>query len=235
MAFELPDLPYDHDALEPHMSAETLRLHHGKHHKGYVDGLNESLEDTDGLSLEEVIQRSFDSDDAKDVFNQAAQCWNHGFFWNCLSPDGGGRPDGALGRQIEADFGGFENFREAFKATAAGQFGSGWTWLVLDNGRLKVTSTPDAELPMIHGQQALLTCDVWEHAYYLDYKNERDRFIDAFLDNLVNWTFVAEQFARQGEGGSVAGRRFQEAQQEFAKSGAKAKGAKSAAKALERP
>lgn len=237
MAFELPKLPYDYDALEPHISAETLRLHHGKHHKGYIDKLNNALEEAgaEDLSLEQVIQRSADSEDAKGLFNNAAQSWNHEFFWNCMTPGGGGMPDGELGRQIEADFGGFEKFRKAFKTAATGQFGSGWAWLVLDGGRLKVTSTANAGLPMTQGQQALLTCDVWEHAYYLDYRNERASFVDAFLHNLVNWEFVAQQFALQGEGSAVAGRRYQEAQSDFAQSGAVTDGAKAAAEALEGP
>ena len=205
MAFKLADLPYDHDALEPHVSAETLHLHHGKHHKGYVDKLNKPVDEAgiEQLSLEEVIQHS------------------------------AGEPEGELGRQIDADFGGIEKFREAFKAAATGRFGSGWAWLVLDNGRLKVTSTSNGELPMTKGQQALLTCDVWEHAYYLDYKNDRGAFVDAFLDKLINWDFAAQQFALQGEGSSVAGRRYQEAQKDFAQSGDVRQGAEAAAEALE--
>ena len=235
MAFNLPDLPYDYDALEPHMSAETLHLHHGKHHKGYVGKLNEAVEEAgvNGLSLEELIQRSADKEDERELFNNAAQSWNHEFFWNCMTPNGGGEPEGELARQIKSDFGSFEKFREEFKAAATGRFGSGWAWLVLDNGRLKVMSTANAELPMTHGRQALLTCDVWEHAYYLDYNNERDRFVDAFLDNLVNWKFVAERFALQGEGSPVAGRRYQEAQEDYASSGSVKEGAESAAEALD--
>jgi len=196
MAFQLPDLPYAHDALEPFMSADTLQTHHGKHHQAYVDKLNAALGDDDDRSLEAVIQNAVGREGAHGVFNNAAQVWNHTFFWNCMTPQGGGRPDGALAEQIDADFGGFNAFRDAFKAAAMAQFGSGWAWLVLENGTLKITTTSNADLPMVHGQHALLTCDVWEHAYYLDHKNRRDAFLDAFLDKLVNWAFVAEQFER---------------------------------------
>ena len=217
MSFELMDLPYDQDALAPHMSAETLKFHHGKHHATYVSKLNDAIKDTPmaDLSLEEIIEKAagddaeydvdipFDGigenaagDDAKSgLFNKAAHVWNHDFFWNCMKPGGGGKPDGELLSQIESDFGSFDSFAEEFKAAAAGRFGSGWAWLVLQDGKLKVVSTQNADLPMVHGQKALLTCDVWEHAYYLDYQNERPRFVASFLDNLVNWDYVASQYA----------------------------------------
>lgn len=235
MAFELPDLPYKYDALEPHMSADTLRFHHDKHHKGYVDAVNKQLADLDttGLSLDEVIQRSVDGGLPETLFNPAAQAWNHDLFWKCMTPKGGGKPDGELARQIDEDFGSFEQFATAFKNAATGQFGSGWAWLVLDNGHLKVTSTANADLPLRTGQHALLTCDVWEHAYYLDYQNERGKFVDVFLDKLVNWAFVAERFAMQGEGGQVAARKYQESQEAFAGTDAAEKGAKKAADALD--
>ena len=197
MSFELMDLPYDQDALAPHMSAETLKFHHGKHHATYVSKLNDAIKDTPmaDLSLEEIIEKAAGDDAKSGLFNNAAQVWNHDFFWNCMKPGGGGKPDGELLSQIESDFGSFDSFAEEFKAAAAGRFGSGWAWLVLQDGKLKVVSTQNADLPMVHGQKALLTCDVWEHAYYLDYQNERPRFVASFLDNLVNWDYVASQYA----------------------------------------
>jgi len=220
LTFKLPDLPYAYDALSPHMSAETLKYHHGKHHAGYVKKLNDSIEGTRlaDLSLEELIHKTADDEDYVGLFNNAAQVWNHSFFWQCMAPGGGGGPDGQLSRQIEADFGGSEAFREAFQDAATGQFGSGWAWLVSVAGKLQIVSTPNAVPPMVLGKRALLTCDVWEHAYYLDYQNERPRFVEAFLDHLVNWDFVAEQFEIQDEGGSAAARRSRDAQEPFAQS-----------------
>ena len=204
MNFTLPDLPFPPDALAPHMSAETLQYHHGKHHAGYVRKLNQAVEGTGlaNLSLEEIILKTADEAEHTGVFNNAAQVWNHSFFWHCLSPKGGGKPDGELSRQIDEDFGSFDTFREAFLDAATGQFGSGWAWLVSEAGKLKVVSTANAVTPMVNGQQALLTCDVWEHAYYLDYQNKRSRFVENFLDHLVNWEFVNEQFQLPGEGAS---------------------------------
>lgn len=218
MTFRLPDLPFAYDALEPHMSAKTLKLHHGKHHRGYVDSLNELLADSEfaELSLDEIVQETADNPKLEPLFNNAAQSWNHAFFWQSLTPGGGGEPSGDLLRQIEEDLGGMESFAERFVAAATDRFGSGWAWLVLDNGRLKIVSTPNATPPTVRGQQPLLTCDVWEHGYYLDYQNRRDDYVKAFLENLVNWDFAMEQFAQQGEGGSVAARRFQEAQHDAA-------------------
>jgi Fe-Mn family superoxide dismutase len=182
------------------MSAETLQYHHGKHHDGYVRKLNDAIKGSEfaDLSLEDVIQGTARRAEHVGLFNNAAQVWNHSFFWQCMRPDGGGRPNGQLARQIDADFGSFEAFHQAFRDAATGQFGSGWAWLVLEAGKLRVASTANAEPPMVRGQKALLTCDVWEHAYYLDYQNERPRFVKTFLDNLVNWDFAAEQFDMHG-------------------------------------
>ncbi|ARJ65408.1 superoxide dismutase [Magnetospirillum sp. ME-1] len=193
MAFELPPLPFAIDALEPHISARTFEFHHGKHHAAYVTNLNNLTKDTDlaSKSLEEVIKVAAADLPAKQgIFNNAAQVWNHTFFWNCMKKGGGGKPGAKLLARIESDLGGFDKFKEDFKAAAVGQFGSGWAWLVLDAGKLKITKTANADLPMAHGQKALLTVDVWEHAYYLDWQNRRPDFVQCFLDNLVNWDFV---------------------------------------------
>jgi len=193
MAFELPPLPYPNDALEPYSSARTLEFHHGKHHQAYVTALNELVENTPMArqSLEEVIRSTAKDESKTAVFNNAAQVWNHTFFWNCMKPKGGGPPKGDIARALERDLGGFAKFEDAFKAAAVGQFGSGWAWLVADKGKLKVTHTPDGVNPLALGQVALLACDVWEHAYYLDYQHRRPDFVQAFLDHLVNWDFVA--------------------------------------------
>jgi len=200
MPFSLPTLPYTDDALEPVYSARTISFHHGKHHKAYVDNLNKLIAGTDWESktLEEIIQASA-SDSAKTgIFNNSAQVWNHTFFWHCMKPGGGGKPQGQIATMLDASFGSYETFAEQFKANAVGRFGSGWGWLVLDGGVLKLVSTPNAETPMTKGQVALLTVDVWEHAYYLDYQNRRPDFVQAFLDKLVNWDFVAENLAKVG-------------------------------------
>lgn len=197
MAFELPSLPYDKSALEPHMSAQTFEFHHGKHHNAYVTNLNNLTKDTPMATkpLEDVIHEAWKSGNTG-VFNNAAQVWNHTFFWNCMKPAGGGAPTGAIADKINEAFGSYDKFKDEFKAAGTTQFGSGWAWLVLDGGALKVTKTPNAETPMVHGQTALLTCDVWEHAYYLDFQNRRPDFLATFLDNLVNWDFVNEQLAK---------------------------------------
>jgi len=198
MAFTQLALPFASDALESYgMKAETFEYHYGKHHKAYVDNLNKLVDGTElaNKSLEEVIQIAFGDSAKAGIFNNAAQVWNHSFFWNCLKPAGGGAPTGALAAKIEEDFGSFEKFKEEFSTAAATQFGSGWAWLVDDGGTLKVIKTPNAENPLAHGKKALLTIDVWEHAYYIDFKNARPGFIKNFLDNLVNWDFVAENFA----------------------------------------
>lgn len=195
MAFELPPLPYDRDALEPHMSSRTFDYHYGKHHQAYVTKLNGLIEgtDLDGKSLEDIILVSAGKADMTGVFNNAAQVWNHTFFWNSMKPNGGGRPAPKLAEMIDTAFGSYDNFVEKFKAAAAGQFGSGWAWLVLDEGALKIVTTANAETPLTQGMTPLLTCDVWEHAYYLDYQNDRPGFVGVFLDKLVNWDFAAAQ------------------------------------------
>lgn len=200
MSIALPDLPYAQDALEPHISANTISFHYGKHHATYVDKLNGLIAGTahENSTLEEIIMASADDAAQAGVFNNAAQIWNHTFYWNGMAPAGGGTPSGDLAARINADFGGFDAFKEAFATAAANQFGSGWAWLVLDAGSLKITTTSNAALPMTQGQHALLTCDVWEHAYYLDYQNLRPGYVATFLDKLVNWDFVANQLAEAG-------------------------------------
>jgi Fe-Mn family superoxide dismutase len=193
MVFELPPLPYSDTALEPYYSAQTFSFHHGKHHKAYVDNLNKLLPGSpfENSSLEEIIRATAGDQTKAGFFNNAAQVWNHTFFWNCMKPGGGGRPSGPLAGRIDTSFGSYEKFAEQFKAAAVGRFGSGWAWLISELGELKIMSTPNAENPMSLGKVALLTCDVWEHAYYLDYQNRRPDFVQAFLDHLVNWDFVA--------------------------------------------
>lgn len=190
-------LPYADNALEPYMSANTFSFHYGKHHAAYVTNLNKLIEGTElaDKPLEEIVVSSF-KEGKTPIFNNAGQVWNHNFFWQSMKPGGGGTPSGALADKINADFGSFDKFKEEFKNAAATQFGSGWAWLVVDNGTLKVTKTPNAENPVVHGQTPLLTLDVWEHAYYLDYQNKRPDFISTFLDHLVNWDFAAENFSK---------------------------------------
>lgn len=193
MAFELPALPYATDALEPHMSANTFSFHHAKHHNAYVVNLNKMIEGTDfaDKSLEEIIKSSDGG-----VFNNAAQVWNHTFFWHSMKPQGGGEPTGAIADKINADFGSYAEFKAAFAAAGATQFGSGWAWLVLSNGKLEVRKTPNAETPLTEdGVTPLLTMDVWEHAYYLDFQNARPVYIETFLSELVNWDFVNQNLA----------------------------------------
>jgi Fe-Mn family superoxide dismutase len=187
MAFTLPPLPYDKNALAPHTSAETLEYHYGKHHQAYVTNLNKLIEGKpeESKSLEDIIRSS-----EGPLFNNSAQVWNHTFFWQCMKPAGGDKPSGDLAAAINRDFGSHEKFVEQFSNAAATQFGSGWAWLVLDKGKLAVTKTANADLPLKHGQTALLTLDVWEHAYYIDYRNQRPKFIETFLNHLVNWDFA---------------------------------------------
>jgi len=192
MSFELPPLPYEKDALEPHISKETIEFHYGKHHQTYVTNLNNLVPGTEfeGKSLEAIIKSS-----SGGVFNNAAQIWNHTFYWHCLSPNGGGEPTGALAKAINDTFGSFSAFKDQFSKTAITTFGSGWAWLVKNSdGSLALTSTSNAGTPMAQGQVALLTCDVWEHAYYIDFRNARPKYVEAFW-NLVNWDFVAKNFA----------------------------------------
>ena len=192
MAFELPPLPYERTALEPYISAETLDYHHGKHHQAYVTNLNNMLPGSgfEGKDLETIIKTS-----SGGLFNNAAQIWNHTFFWNCLAPKAGGQPTGALATAINASFGSFDKFKEEFTKTAVGTFGSGWAWLVKKpDGSLGLVSTTGAGTPLTTADKPLLTCDVWEHAYYIDYRNARPKFVEAFW-NLVNWDFVAKNLA----------------------------------------
>ncbi|ACF14827.1 Superoxide dismutase [Chloroherpeton thalassium ATCC 35110] len=192
MAYEQPKLPYELNALEPHISANTLEFHYGKHHAAYVTKYNGFVKDTpyDKMPLEDVIKATAGDASKAGIFNNGAQAWNHSFYWNCLSPNGGGAPTGKIADKINEDCGSYENFVAAFKDAAATQFGSGWAWLVLDGGKLKITKTLNAANPMTEGQTTLLTLDVWEHAYYLDYQNRRPDYIQTFLEKLVNWDFV---------------------------------------------
>ena len=186
----LPELSFEQDALEPHMSRETLEYHYGKHHRAYVTNLNGLIEGTDlqDLPLEELVLKTEGG-----TFNNAAQAFNHGFFWSCLSPNGGGAPTGKLAELIDRDFGSFDSFKQKFTETAVKTFGSGWAWLVQNNeGRLEVVSTSNAGTPLTDAKTPLLTCDVWEHAYYIDYRNARPKFVEAFF-NLVNWDFASSQ------------------------------------------
>lgn len=192
MAFQLPELPYAKNALEPHISAETLEFHHSKHHQTYVANLNNLIVGTEfeNMSLEDIVLKS-----SGGLFNNAAQVWNHTFYWNCLSPNGGGEPSGALAEAINAKFGSFAAFKEEFSKCAIGTFGSGWAWLVKNaDGGIDLVSTSNAACPCTNKQTPLLTCDVWEHAYYVDYRNARAKYVEAFW-NLVNWDFVAQNFA----------------------------------------
>jgi Fe-Mn family superoxide dismutase len=189
MAFELPPLPYAQDALAPHISAETLEYHYGKHHQTYVTNLNKLVEGTEheNASLEDVIMASDGG-----LFNNSAQVWNHTFYWNSMSPDGGGAPSGEVADAINSAFGSYDAFREKFAEAATTQFGSGWAWLVDAGSGLEIMKTSNADLPMKHNAKALLTIDVWEHAYYIDFRNARPNYISTFLDHLVNWDFVAQ-------------------------------------------
>jgi superoxide dismutase, Fe-Mn family len=194
MAFELPPLPYAATALQPHVSEQTLNFHHGKHHRTYVDTLNKLTQDSPKakLSLEALIMEV--AKDAKQaaLFNNAGQHWNHSFFWRCMKPQGGGKPSGSVAAAIDQSFGDLDRFKQQFKEAAVTQFGSGWAWLVLDAGTLKVVKTGNADTPLTKGLVPLLTIDVWEHAYYIDYQNKRDAYVNAVLDKIVNWGFAAE-------------------------------------------
>ena len=192
MAFTLPDLPYAQDALEPHYSATTLSFHHGKHHQAYITKTNELIAgtDLDGKTVEEVVAAAKAKGDGL-LFNQSAQIWNHTFFWNSMKPGGGGKPSGPIAEKIDAAFGSYEDFVTAFKAKAVGNFGSGWTWLCAKGDGLEIVNTDDADTPLAHdGLTPLLTVDVWEHAYYLDYQNRRPDYVQTFFDHLANWDFA---------------------------------------------
>ena len=198
MPFQLPELPYAKDALEPHYSAKTLEFHHGKHHNAYITKTNELIAGTDleGKSVEEVIAAAKSKGD-KMLYNQSAQIWNHTFFWHGMKPGGGGAPSGAVAEAIDKAFGSYADFIGQFKAKAAGNFGSGWTWLVKTGDGVEIVNTDDADTPLAHdGMTPLLTVDVWEHAYYLDYQNRRPDYVQSFFDNLVNWDFVNDNFAK---------------------------------------
>ena len=197
MAIELPSLPYEATALEPYISANTLSFHHGKHHQAYVTNTNNLIKGTDleNASLESLIMASANNAEKAGLFNNAAQVWNHTFYWNCMKKDGGGAPTGAIAAKIAEDFGSYEAFVDAFKVAGLTQFGSGWAWLVLEAGKLKIMKTANADTPMAHGVKALLTVDVWEHAYYLDFQNKRPDYLDTFLKHLINWDFVNANLA----------------------------------------
>ena len=199
MAFELPDLPYDRSALEPYMSARTLEFHHGKHHQAYVTALNNLTKDTPmaSMPLEEIVRKTYNQTEQAAIFNNASQHWNHMMFWPSMKKGGGGSIPGELERRLTSDFGSVDKFKEQFVQAGVGQFGSGWCWLVEENGKLAVTKTPNGVDPLcFSGQTFLLGCDVWEHSYYLDYQNRRPDYIKAFLDNLVNWEVVASRLSK---------------------------------------
>ena len=197
MAIELPELPYARDALAPLISEETLNFHYGKHHKAYVDKTNDAIEGGPhaNASLEDIIREAEGSNQG--LFNNSAQVWNHTFYWNSMKPNGGGAPTGDVAKAIDASFGSYDDFKKAFADKGAGQFGSGWAWLVAKGDKLHVSNTPNAETPLTEdGATPLLTMDVWEHAYYLDYQNARPKYIETFLDKLVNWDFVNENLQK---------------------------------------
>ena len=201
MAFQLPDLPFAKDSLAPHMSAETLEFHHGKHHAAYIKKTNEMIEgkdDLSGASLTDVVRKARETGDRK-LFNNSAQAWNHSFFWQCLAPPTGQKPDGRLLQMIEQSFGGIDPMLQKLGEEAVNHFASGWAWLVLDRDQLKITSLHDADTPLVHdGMQPLFTLDVWEHAYYIDYRNERPKFVTSVLSNIVNWEFVGQNLDGRG-------------------------------------
>ena len=195
MTFELPSLPYARDALAPYMSSETLDFHHGKHHQTYVTNLNNLVKDSDmqDASLEDIVIKSSKDASMAGIFNNAGQHWNHILFWQCMKPNGGGAMPSELENRISSDFGSVDQFKEAFVQAGTTQFGSGWAWLAIDNGKLVVTKSANASNPLVEGMKPILGCDVWEHSYYIDYRNKRPDYLKAFLDNMVNWEFVSSQ------------------------------------------
>ena len=195
MSFELPSLPYANDALAPYMSSETLDFHHGKHHQTYVTNLNNLLKNHElqSSSLEDIVVKTSKDASMAGIFNNAGQHWNHILFWQCMKPNGGGSIPSELEGRLNSDFGSVEQFKEAFIQAGTTQFGSGWAWLAIDNGKLVVTKSPNASNPLVDGMKPILGCDVWEHSYYIDYRNRRPDYLKAFLDSLVNWEFVASQ------------------------------------------
>jgi Fe-Mn family superoxide dismutase len=192
MAIQLPDLPYAKDGLAPYISANTLEFHHGKHHRAYVDNTNKLIAGTElaNESLETIVKKTVGDAAKSGLFNNAAQVWNHSFYWQCMKPDGGGKPTGKAADKINETWGSFDKFAEELKNAGVTQFGSGWAWLVLDGGKLKVIKTANADTPIAHGVKPLLTVDVWEHAYYLDYQNRRPDYLATFIEKLINWDFV---------------------------------------------
>jgi len=192
MAINLPNLPYAKDALAPYISSNTLDFHYGKHHKAYVDNLTKLIAGTDlqEKPLEEIIKIAAKDSAKAGIFNNAAQIWNHSFYWQCLKKSGGGTPTGTIGAKINSTWGSYDKFAEELKNAGVTQFGSGWAWLVLEGNQLKITKTANADTPIAHGQKPLLTIDVWEHAYYLDYQNRRPDYLSAVIQNLINWDFV---------------------------------------------
>jgi Fe-Mn family superoxide dismutase len=201
MPFELPKLPYTYNALEPAMSKETLEYHHDRHHKTYVETANKLIAGTEleGKSLEEVIKAAYQDPALKTLFNNAAQHWNHSQFWHSMTPDARMTPSGELGNRIESDLGGLEKFRKDFVEQGVADFGSGWVWLVTDGEKLSILTTSNAENPLVLGKTTLLTCDVWEHAYYIDYRNEREKFLKAFVNELADWDYAAEIYEKASE------------------------------------
>ena len=195
MNFALPKLDYSNDALAPIMSEETLDLHHGKHHQTYITNLINFIKDTDmdKMSLEEIILKSFQDKSKIGIFNNASQHWNHNLFWKCMKPNGGGQMPSKLEKRIVTDFGSVDNFKKEFKQAGITQFGSGWCWLSIDNGKLVVSKTANAANPLVDKMKPILGCDVWEHSYYIDYRNRRPEYLDKFIDKLVNWEFVESQ------------------------------------------
>lgn len=201
MTFKLPELPYDKNALAPHMSAETFDYHHAKHHNAYVVKANELIAGTEfeGKSVEDIVIATAGKADKAPIFNNVAQHWNHSFFWHCLTPNGGGDMPAALKNRIEKDFGSVDAFKEAFVNNGIGQFGSGWVWLVENaQGKLEIVKTGNADTPLAHGLKPLLTCDVWEHAYYVDFRNRRPDFLKVFVDHLANWDFAVQNLENNG-------------------------------------
>ena len=207
MQITLPPLPYPYEALEPYISRSTLEFHHGKHHKAYVDKTKTLAKEVylADLSLELIVQKTARQDRHRILFNNAAQAWNHAFYWRSLRPGGGGEPSGEIADRIKSDLGGYGGFAQQFAAAATGQFGSGWAWLVLDGRELRVITTANADTPIAHGQIPLLTMDVWEHAYYLDYQNRRADYADALIKHLINWDFASKNLNRRQELSASAG------------------------------
>ncbi len=195
MSFSLPELPYSQDALAPYISSRTLEFHYGKHHNTYLVNLNKLIQGTDltGKTLEDIIIKTAGDPAQTGIFNNAAQVWNHTFYWNSMKPGGGGKPAGPIAEKINSDLGGYDAFVDQFKTAGLTQFGSGWAWLVLNQDKLQIMKTPNADTPLAHGLMPLLTMDVWEHAYYLDYQNKRPDYIDAFISRLINWEFVTSR------------------------------------------